>query len=439
MCRILLVMGFAGVLLAAPAWAQAGDVPQIPDDVAFGTDVEVSVGVERDAFEPCMATDGKGGLYILWKDGPSGVSEDFFSYSHDWGATWSPGQPPVDWNYEHQSDPVVHVDKYSTVHLVALAYNSEANDYSACEYTRSFDRGLTFEEARDANTTGGGYNQFIDREWFCVDGDNVYLDYHVDYTQWFNASYDGGDTWEPAINLNPSTPGWISGPCAVAPDGTLYVTWEDTSRNIYVVKSTDKGQSFGEPNLVIKARGYDFNLRPTFWVLQSLCVDRRGNVYVCWTEGKGRSGYGADRGHTFVVKSADGGATWSDPIEINDDVGGGSGRTFPDFAYRPKMQPWMICDKHNRLHVVWYDARSGLWEIRYSFSDDGGQTWSPNVAVSDTVFNWDDRNYGDFLSCCVDDQYFYVVWYDPRDYKYKLFFDKAKLPIQGKPQMKSGL
>jgi hypothetical protein len=422
-------------VLAQPVLAGGVHGPQTPDEVVFGQDVEISVDQPRDAFEPSITTDGSGGVYCLWKDGASGVSKDFFSYSHDWGQTWSPGKAPVDWNYEWQSDPVVRVDKYGTLHLVALSYNSQVNDYSACEYTRSFDRGLTFELARDANTTGGGSGQFIDREWFCLDGDNVYLDYHVGNTQWFNASYDGGDTWEPAIKLNPSTSGWISGPCAVAPDGTLYVTWEDSNRNIYVVKSTNQGQSFGQPRLVIQARGYDFNLRPTYWVLQCLCVDKLGRVYICWTEGKGRSGYGTDRGHTFIVRSTDGGQTWSAPIEINDDVGLIAPPIVPDFPYRPKMQPWMVCDEFNRLHVAWYDARTGLWEIKYSYSTDGGLTWSPNVTVSDTSFNWDDRNYGDFLSVCVDDQYVYVCWYDPRDYRYKMFIDKAKLPIQGRHQV----
>ena len=72
-----------------------------------------------------------------------------------------------------------------------------------------------------------------------------------------------------------------------------------------------------------------------------------------------------ERQNLFYVRSEDDGATWSEPVQINDEqdsvsVGGGGGFSF--------IQP-----SENEIDCVWTDARRGFWLTFFSASHDGGR------------------------------------------------------------------
>jgi hypothetical protein len=430
------------LLAAAPAGAQSHVGPvRLPEPPMarvsspfvrqFGSDVMISGDQgSRNQFEPSIATDGEGGVFCLWKDGNSGSSHVLRSYSWDWGVTWSEPVHPQ-FNFEWQSDPVVHVDRYGTVHLVWLAYNSTANGNSGVSYARSYDGGVTFEPTRQIDDQGGELGEgFVDREWFWIDGDNVYLHYHADSEQYFRRSLDLGDTWKGGVYLGEA---WISGPVVTGPDGTIYVIREGyrqgNASKIWLRKSTNGGVNWSPAVLVATSLGYDFEYRPASWALPTLAVDRLGYVYVGWTEGRGRF-TGDTGGHFLVARSTDGGLTFPDIIEVNDDRSG----TSSPVAFRAKIMPWLVVDRVGRLHAVWYDARSGYWEIMHSYSVDGGLNWADNLVVSDDHHLIGSDNYGDFLSADADEEYLYVTWSDKRDGKYRIYVDRTRLrwwPLEG--------
>ena len=107
---------------------------------------------------------------------------------------------------------------------------------------------------------------------------------------------------------------------------------------------------------------------------------RNGEVYVVFEST-------VDNGteHVFFMSSADGGATWSQPIDIVDEAGQGHNQSVPGISVAPD----------GRVDVAWYDFRNDPFftpegEVlqRYSdvygaSSDDGGRTWSENLRVSD--------------------------------------------------------
>src|SRR5205809_459394 len=83
----------------------------------------------------------------------------------------------------------------------------------------------------------------------------------------------------------------------------------------------------------------------------------------------------------MFVRSTDGGLTFSAPLRINDDpVNPSKWHWFGTFSVAP----------NGRLDAVWYDTRNAAnntdSQLFYSYSTDGGVTWSPNVAVSN-AFN----------------------------------------------------
>jgi hypothetical protein len=86
---------------------------------------------------------------------------------------------------------------------------------------------------------------------------------------------------------------------------------------------------------------------------------------------------GASRADVMFVRSSDGGQTFSTPRRINDDP-----------AHREKWH-WlaaMSVAPNGRIDVVWLDTRNAAnhtdSQLFYSYSMDGGVTWSANVAVS---------------------------------------------------------
>jgi hypothetical protein len=103
----------------------------------------------------------------------------------------------------------------------------------------------------------------------------------------------------------------------------------------------------------------------------------RGNVYVVY--GDNDSLDGAD---IVFQRSTDGGLTFSAPVALNARPG----------ADRSQWFPWVTVDPSSgRVYVFYYDqgvASSGdLSQLSYTFSDDGGRSFSPPRALSDRPFH----------------------------------------------------
>jgi hypothetical protein len=86
-----------------------------------------------------------------------------------------------------------------------------------------------------------------------------------------------------------------------------------------------------------------------------------------------------------VQRSTDDGVTWTPPLAISDDT-----REQHATNFYPQVQ--VAAD--GRVDAVWWDNR-GLgdvqFHVRYSYSTDGGQTWAPNVQITDQPVRF---NYG---------------------------------------------
>jgi hypothetical protein len=75
----------------------------------------------------------------------------------------------------------------------------------------------------------------------------------------------------------------------------------------------------------------------------------------------------------FYTRLETDGATWSEPVQINDEqdsvlLGGGGSFTF--------VQP-----AANEIDCLWIDKRRGFGLVFFSASHDGGRTWTPNQVV----------------------------------------------------------
>jgi hypothetical protein len=87
----------------------------------------------------------------------------------------------------------------------------------------------------------------------------------------------------------------------------------------------------------------------------------------------------------MFVRSTDGGQTWSAPVRVNDDPGNHAFQWFGTMSVAP----------NGRIDAVWNDTRGSGDKTKsalfYSYSNDGGVTWSANVQASpvwDSSLGW---------------------------------------------------
>ena len=85
---------------------------------------------------------------------------------------------------------------------------------------------------------------------------------------------------------------------------------------------------------------------------------------------------GGDEGDIFFTKTTDGGTSWTTPLRVNDDA-----TTFD------QMHPAIALKNDGTIDIIWYDKRNSVnddaWDVYFASSTDGGNSFLPNLRVSD--------------------------------------------------------
>lgn len=334
--------------------------------------------------DPTTAVSLTGRYYVgyIHSSGGQGVA-----YSTDQGQTWTPvlvAPSPPGWGSLLDKNHM-WIDNSPTSPFEGNLYdawtNFGGNNDSEIEISRSQDEGLTWSSAVNISTAvnAGSHNQGVNIQT----GPNgeVYVIWTI-YDTWpsdekaigFAKSLDGGVTWQPAVRIINNTRG---------------------------IRTTGIGKN------------HRVNSFPTMAVDISTGPNR-GAIYVTWANiGVPGVNTGNDA-DVYMIKSTDGGATWSSPMKVNQDAAG---------AGKKHYFPWITCDPVNgNVSVVYYDDRnvgSTQCEVYTSNSSDGGQTWW-DLKVSDVSFTpapiagLADGYMGDYLANHARDGWVYPAWADNR-------------------------
>jgi uncharacterized repeat protein (TIGR01451 family) len=350
----------------------------------------VGMNITGDAAnEPSISVDptNPNRMTIGWRQFNS-VTSNFrqagWGWTNDGGTTWT--FPGVLQNNVFRSDPVLFADDTGR-----FFYNSLLQSFFD-DIWRSLNGGQTWTNLNaPGNATGG------DKQWQTIDNTSS-TGHGFQYQSWstagnnfqgrqFSRSTDGGVTWMNPINI-PHSPQW--GTLDVDTNGNLFIGGVQTAIDqVWCIRSSDAKNgavtpTFDQSTAVNLGGIFGFNrpINPEGLMGQLfLAVDRSGtatnnNVYMLASLQPTGANNGAD---VMFVRSTNGGASFSAPQRINDDpINHSKWHWMGTFAVAP----------NGRLDSVWLDTRNAAnnteSQLFYSFSLDGGVTWSPNVAVSNS-------------------------------------------------------
>jgi hypothetical protein len=400
---------------------------------------------DRTQSESCSAAFGST-IVIGYNDAGTRGSGSALSFSHDGGNTWTETHIPTYSGGINFGDPAIAAGPNGEFYYSTLA--SDQDGISSIGVTRSDNGAATWLPVVNVSTAVNSRQSFQDKEWLAVDTTNSPYRGNV-YVSWtfvqaaartilFTLSTDKGQTWSPPLTLSSPTARSQGSFIAIGPNGEIYVAWFDVDiQAIRVVKSTDGGVTFGRPsfaaritNPVLESLNGGFASVKHF---PSMAVDvsdspYRGHVYIVFNA----RGHGHDASDVFLIKSTNGGRTWSAPVRINDDA------TDTD-----QWMPSVTVARNGTVAVMWYDRRNdptnnSLIDVYMATSINDGNSFSPNQRI--TTSNWmlvpaprDVRfgYHGDYNQISASDTQFICNWGDDREGDANVFVSLA--PVTGRP------
>ncbi len=253
---------------------------------------------------------------------------------------------------------------------------------------------------------------------------------------YFSASTDAGLTWSPQVILNGLQSNMANMPVpAVAPDGTIYVSWLDYNvqtggtGTIYLDVSTDGGMTWLTTDITVitivlpplRLNGGTDVLAKGAPVIHTSPFNSQ-ELYMVFAA----PAITGDDGNIIFIESTDGGVTWTPGIIVNDDG-----------TINDQILPWMDVKPNGIIDIAWYDRRNDPadlnWEVYMATSTDGGNSFNANQMVSS--FSAPSPNtpsglwMGEYLGLVVDQTHAYVTFTlaspDPQG---DIYFNKFENP-----------
>lgn len=210
----------------------------------------------------------------------------------------------------------------------------------------------------------------------------------------FAKSTDGGNTFGSPVNLSGATNGQSSYPQFVENNNHIYVIWQSSlsgASSIMMTKSLDGGTGFAKPVQISDASQLSAFPQIAF----------SGNhVYSSWIEKS------ADNSTNIIfTKSDDQGNSFGMPLHVTHNIGNSG---------IPKLSA-----DGNQVYLVWEDNSKGDYDVFLSKSGDSGASFHVPVDISTTT------GQSGTPEVVVSGNNLYAVWMDNTSGNYDIFFTKS--------------
>ncbi|HBG72007.1 MAG: glycosyl hydrolase [Bacteroidetes bacterium GWF2_43_63] len=379
--------------------------------------VNIVVGATNAPEEPTIIINPKNTQELV-----AGANLDNYYISQDGGITWTHGI--LTSSHGVWGDPVVICDTAGAFYFFHLSNPASGNwiDRIVCQKLDSLNGSWN-----DGTYAGLNGTKAQDKQWAVVDRKTNTI--YMTWTQFdeygsglstdsttilFSKSTDGGQTWDSAIRINK-----VAGDCidsdntvegavpAVGPNGEVYVSWAGPEGLVFD-RSSDGGATWLDEDIFAAPMGggWDYmvpGIQRANGLPVTVCDTSqgpyRGTIYINWSDQTN----GSSNTDVWLVKSTDGGDTWTTPLRVNNDT-----------TATQQFFTWVTIDQvTGYLWFIWYDRRNytdNRTDVFMACSKDGGQTFE-NFKVSDSPFTpTSSVFFGDYTNITAHNNVVRPIW-----------------------------
>ncbi len=358
----------------------------------------------------------------------AGANLHGYFFSFDAGQSWT--QEKLESTYGVWGDPSLTFDSKGNLYYAHLSGVPGPTWLDRMVIQKSTDGGITWD---DGTGIGADRSTDHDKEWITCDmtdskfSDRLYLSW-TEFDKYyfpgqtpdpshhtrilFSYSDDHGKSWKEPIVISDTVGSPRDGDEAmegavsvVGINGEVYICWAG-HENLYFDMSTDGGETFGKDKIIAKQPGGWWYDVPGFRRCNGMPVIKcdisdspyRGTIYVNFTDQR----KGTDDTDAYLIKSTDGGDTWSDIKIIHEETDG------------HQFLSWMDVDPYTGfLYFIYYaDSKSmqNYTDVFVARSTDGGETFE-NFRISEESFQAKDQIFlGDYNNIAAYNGRIYPVF-----------------------------
>lgn len=379
-----------------------------------------------DQWEPALATDAHGHIYILFPQyGPVAqcpvctAPTMVLLTSNDNGISWEPPRPLLT-SSSGQFDAQIKADPVDRQTLYA-SWMQGRHDIVVAR-SQDFGRSWYFSIAEHSPGV------VIDKPVLAVRGPNVYVSFNHEQTLAVAASHDYAQNFSSAV-VNPDAGlGWsLAAGATVDPVGNVYFSWTAYPRTniltrpmeVFVIRSADGGRNWSTTPMDVSsaAPGCSAQVCSAGFLASQMALasDDAGIIYALWNSGSVIGG--PER--IYFSSSTNEGENWSAKVDVSN-APFGVEHCFPAIT----------AGTAGDVRIAWMDTRKVdtqnhlLWNTFYRASTNGGATWSPESQLSGPVRGYDYIlpngflfPFGNLFSIGIDNLgTTHVVWGEGRNY-----------------------
>jgi hypothetical protein len=410
LCAVLVFSIFGGTALARRT------IPQQNGDQHFTK--QARIGFQSgDDWEPSFTHDRFGHLYTMYKhyDVPGGQTCNgcnlhmVFQRSDDGGITWSvpravaPG--PIK-GKSGQDDPQIVVDPVDgrTVWASFMQNFPKAH----IMIVKSTDFGVSWSTPRMVDNLPPG----LDKDELVVRGNEIVVGYDDGTNTWASISLDGGAHWA-THEVFPTSFRFgqsLAAGGVIDSHGNIYFSWNSFDQahmkkgngpvTLWISKSNDNGAHwtrtiFGVSGAPPPCHPCGFSY---FSAQDAIGIGSDDTIYLLWNSSVDNTNFTPER--IYFARSTDGGRTFSPRMDVSD-APQGVEHCFPAI---------ITGEKPDDVRLAWMDTRTGVWNLFYRTSLEGGSHLSPTIRISGDVpgYSYITQKgfalpYGDYLQMTVDE------------------------------------